>query len=48
MDSSDPLNANGIPFAFRSYEVLRAGAWALVENGIPRKGERLRARGSGQ
>lgn len=48
MDSSDPLNANGIPFAFRSYEVLRAGAWAPVENGIPRKSERLRARGSGQ
>jgi hypothetical protein len=42
MDSPDPTNATGIPCAFRSYEVLRDGAWTPVERGIPRRSERIR------
>lgn len=42
MDSPDPMNASGIPCAFRSYEVLRDGDWTPVENGVPRRSERIR------
>jgi murein DD-endopeptidase MepM/ murein hydrolase activator NlpD len=42
MDSADPLRAKGIPCAFRSYDVLRDGVWTPVENGIPRRSERIR------
>jgi hypothetical protein len=42
MDSADLMSANGIPCAFRSYEVLRNGAWVRVENGIPRRTDRIR------
>ena len=42
MDSPDLMVANGIPCAFRSYEVLRNGAWERVENGIPRRSDRIR------
>ena len=48
MDSLDLRNAKGIPCAFRSYDVLRDGAWTPVENGIPRKSERIRVTGDGQ
>lgn len=47
MDAPDPLHANGIPCAFRSYEVLRDGGWMPVENGIPRKRDRIRAADGG-
>jgi hypothetical protein len=43
MDSADPLNARGIPCAFRSYEVERDGAWVPVSNGIPGRRERIRS-----
>lgn len=43
MDSPNPLEANGIPFAFRSYDVFRDGIWTPVENGIPGKSERIRS-----
>jgi hypothetical protein len=42
MDSLDPMSAKGVPCAFRSYEVLRNGAWEKVENGIPRRADRIR------
>lgn len=42
MDSSDIAAANGLPCAFRRYEVLRDGVWQMVENGIPKAGERIR------
>jgi hypothetical protein len=42
MDSADLMAANGIPCAFRSYEVLRNGAWERVENGVPLRSDRLR------
>jgi Peptidase family M23 len=48
MDSLDLMNAKGIPCAFRSYDVLRDGAWTPVKNGIPRKSERIRVAGDGQ
>jgi Peptidase family M23 len=44
MDSADLMVANGVPCAFRSYEVLRNGAWESVENGIPRSADRIRYR----
>ncbi|HSL33518.1 MAG TPA: M23 family metallopeptidase [Candidatus Limnocylindrales bacterium] len=43
MDSPDLMTARGVPCAFRAYEVLRDGAWELVENGIPRRSDRIRA-----
>ena len=42
MDSVDPMHARGVPCAFRSYEVMRSGSWVRVENGIPRKIDRIR------
>ncbi len=45
MDAADPMIARGVPCAFRSYEVLRAGAWEKVENGIPRRTDRIRVIG---
>jgi hypothetical protein len=42
MDSDDLMTAKGVPCAFRSYEVLRDGAWEAVENGIPRSTDRIR------
>lgn len=43
MDSPDPMTARGVPCAFRAYEVLRDGVWEMVENGIPRRSDRIRA-----
>ena len=42
MDSLDPMQARGVPCAFRTYEVLRNGSWERVENGVPRKIDRIR------
>ena len=42
MDSADLMTAQGIPCAFRSYEVLRNGVWKWVENGIPASTDRIR------
>jgi hypothetical protein len=36
------MTAKGVPCAFRSYEVLRDGVWEKVENGIPRRSDRIR------
>jgi hypothetical protein len=36
------MHARGVPCAFRTYDVLRDGGWARVENGIPRKVDRIR------
>ena len=42
MDSADPMHARGVPCAFRTYEVTRNGSWERVENGVPRKIDRIR------
>ena len=43
MDSSDPLQAGGIPCAFAAYLVERDGQWQRVERGIPHRRERIRS-----
>jgi hypothetical protein len=45
MDSLDPMHAKGVPCAFRTYDVLRNGCWEKVEDGIPRKVDRIRYSG---
>jgi hypothetical protein len=42
MDSPELMTAKGMPCAFRTYEVLRNGSWERVENGTPRKVDRIR------
>lgn len=42
MDSPELITAKGVPCAFRAYEVLRDGGWERVENGVPRKVDRIR------
>jgi hypothetical protein len=42
MDHQDPWEAQGIPCCFREYEVFHAGAWHLIQNGIPRATDRIR------
>ena len=42
MDSADLMHARGVPCAFRTYEVMRNGSWERVENGVPRKIDRIR------
>ena len=42
MDSPELMTAKGVPCAFRAYEVLRHGSWESVENGVPRKVDRIR------
>jgi murein DD-endopeptidase MepM/ murein hydrolase activator NlpD len=42
MDSPDLMTAKGVPCAFRAYEVLHNGNWDRVENGVPRKVDRIR------
>jgi hypothetical protein len=42
MDSPELMTAKGVPCAFRAYEVLRDGSWESVENGVPRKVDRIR------
>jgi Peptidase family M23 len=43
MDSTDPLQANGIPCAFAEYLVERDGQWQRVEHGIPNRRQRIRS-----
>ncbi len=43
MDGPDPLTAQGVPCAFRKYEVLGEDGWERVVDGVPRRGERLRS-----
>lgn len=43
MDSDDLLTANGVPCAFRAYEVRRDGTWTLAHGGIPGKADRIRS-----
>jgi murein DD-endopeptidase MepM/ murein hydrolase activator NlpD len=45
MDSTDLMHARGVPCAFRTYEIMRNGSWERVENGIPRKVDRVRYMG---
>jgi hypothetical protein len=42
MDSAELMTAKGLPCAFQTYEVLRNGSWERVENGTPRKVDRIR------
>ena len=42
MDAADPLEAGGVPCAFRAYDVRRDGSWVRVERGVPGKHERVR------
>jgi hypothetical protein len=42
MDSPELMTAKGVPCAFRAYEVLQDGSWESVENGVPRKVDRIR------
>jgi hypothetical protein len=46
MDSPELITAKGVPCAFRAYEVLRDGGWERVENGVPRKVDRIRYLGA--
>ena len=41
--SADLLTSNGVPCAFRAYEVERDGAWESVRDGIPGKRQRIRS-----
>lgn len=43
MDAADPLTAEGLPCAFRAYEVERDGAWHAVVDGVPGRRERIRS-----
>jgi murein DD-endopeptidase MepM/ murein hydrolase activator NlpD len=43
MDAPDPLRANGVPCAFREYEVFRDGQWRRVADSVPRAAERIRS-----
>lgn len=42
MDRSDPWTAQGLPCAFREYEVNSSGAWQTVRNGIPKSTDKIR------
>lgn len=42
MDSNDIATANGIPCAFKKYEIFRNGKWEKVTNGIPTSKDRIR------
>lgn len=42
MDRAELLNAQGVPCAFREYEVLKQGEWHQVRNGIPAHTDRIR------
>ena len=43
MDTADLMTAKGLPRVFRSYEMLRDGAWEMVQNGIPRSIDWIRS-----
>lgn len=42
MDSNDIATANGIPCAFKKYEIFRNGKWEKVTNGVPTSKDRIR------
>lgn len=42
MDRRDIHSAQGIPCAFKQYEVFRNGRWETVTNGIPTDMDRIR------
>lgn len=42
MDRLDITSANGLPCAFKRYEVYREGKWQKEENGIPTNRDRIR------
>ncbi|WP_234120601.1 M23 family metallopeptidase [Clostridium hydrogenum] len=42
MDSCDMSTANGLPCAFKQYEVFQDGEWKKVVNGIPTNKDRIR------
>lgn len=42
MDKEDARVANGLPCCFREYEVLRAGQWQVIHDGIPTHRDRIR------
>lgn len=42
MDNEDPRRAQGIPCCFHDYAVFQEGSWRLVQNGIPKKTDRIR------
>lgn len=43
MDALDPMAANGVPCAFRAFEVRRGDAWVRLEDGVPGRRERIRS-----
>lgn len=45
MDSSNLLDAKGLPCVFEKYEVLKEGKWESVTSGIPTDKERIRYQG---
>ncbi|MCC7363361.1 MAG: M23 family metallopeptidase [Dehalococcoidia bacterium] len=48
MDAADPLRAKGVPCAFRAYEVRTRSGWRRVEDGIPRRRQRIRSVPAGE
>ena len=42
MDTDDLMKAQGIPVAFRAYEVRAGDTWRPVSEGVPRRSERIR------
>lgn len=42
MDSSDITKANGLPCAFREYEIFIDGSWRNVTDGVPTNRDRIR------
>ena len=42
MDSSNLLEAKGIPFVFEKYEVYREDTWEYVYNGVPTNKDRIK------
>lgn len=42
MDSSNIATANGLPCAFKNYELFRNGKWEQTTNGIPTNKDRIR------
>jgi hypothetical protein len=42
MDSPDLWDAQGIPCAFKKYEVYTNGEWKSVENNVPKSNQRIR------
>jgi murein DD-endopeptidase MepM/ murein hydrolase activator NlpD len=43
MDAADPLQARGVPCAFREILVRRDGRWQRVERAVPGRHERIRS-----